>query len=391
MNDQAKKLRELAQKIREERNRATLIADSLQTAPVESEQPPARQNRENTRAKKPEPLRPSAGGRDAKRAATPENIRAYGAAAGSQNRASTVPAPTSIANETPRVLSEPAVITLNEETAPGLVRNHPRIIAVSSGKGGVGKSNLVANLGISLAMRGRNVIILDADLGMANIDVLFGINPKYNLQHLVDGSKSIHDILVSGPQSIKIVPGGSGIPELANLSDEKQQKIIEGFVDLDKEADVILVDTGAGISKDIIAFILAAREALIVTTPEPTAITDAYGLIKVLTQRDIDVDIKIVVNMVSSEREGREIADRIIMASKQFLNKQIKALGYIITDPSVNMSVRKQEPLLVLYPSSRASKCIKQIAANLDVPDQYSSSADSKNGLRGFLSRLLER
>lgn len=396
MNDQAQKLRELAQKIRDERDRANLIVDPGAPAPTTTEKPEAKRDIETARPQTPETDVKSATKRErpAKRITSARDVRANRDA--TKNSTAAVPAQEPIAVETPRILSEPVAEKVRGQAAPDRPAPKPaqtptRIIAISSGKGGVGKSNLVANLGIALAMRGRKVVLLDADLGMANIDVLFGINPKYNLQHLVDGTKTINDILVDGPESIKIVPGGSGIPELANLSDDQQQKIIENFVELDEEADIALIDTGAGISKDVIAFILAAREALIITTPEPTAITDAYGLIKVLTQRDIGVDIKLVVNMVSSEKEGREIAGRITMASKQFLNKHIDTIGFIITDPSVNMSVRKQKPLMTLYPSSRASKCIREIAAKLDVPEDYGLSMSGRNGLRGFLSRMFER
>ncbi|HZD59698.1 MAG TPA: MinD/ParA family protein [Anaerolineae bacterium] len=324
MDDQAKKLRELAQRIREERGRESLIIDPIKK---------------------------------------PEKILLDGSI-------------------TPETKNQDSLIHRT---------NNTRIIAISSGKGGVGKSNLVVNLGIALAMRSKKVAILDADLGLANIDVLLGINPKYNLQHLVDGKKTVHEILLDGPHAIKVVPGGSGIPELANLSDDKQQKIIEDFVELDSEADIALIDTGAGISKNVIAFILAAREAIIITTPEPTAITDAYGLIKVITQRDIDVDMKIVVNMVSSEKEGQEIAGRIVIATRQFLNKRIEVLGYITSDGSVNASVRRQKPFILEYPGARASRCIKQIAASLDITNGDDMHLANRNGFRGFLSRLFER
>lgn len=395
MNDQAQKLRELAQKIRDERDRAKLIVDPSAPTPTTVEQPAVKRDIETARLRTPETdvKRANMHERTLKRITSTGDVRADRDAI---KNSAAAPAQEPVVVETPRILSEPVAQKVRGQATPDKTARKPvqrpaRTIAISSGKGGVGKSNLVANLGIALAMRGRKVVLLDADLGMANIDVLFGINPKYNLQHLVDGTKTINDILVDGPESIKIVPGGSGIPELANLSDDQQQKIIENFVELDEEADITLIDTGAGISKDIIAFILAAREAIIITTPEPTAITDAYGLIKVLTQRDIGVDIKLVVNMVSSEKEGREIADRVTMASKQFLNKHIDTIGFIITDPSVNMSVRKQKPLMTLYPSSRASKCIREIAAKLDVPEDYGLSISGRNGLRGFLSRMFER
>jgi len=363
MNDQARKLRELAQKIREERDRASIIFDPL--------------------ARKPEKVSMNYG--PAPRIKEPSF--------------NTVPAIKEVQQAKPNpVITEEeksaAKILLEEirpTISPSPQTSKARVITISSGKGGVGKSNLVANLGIALSMRGRRVVILDADLGLANIDVLFGINPRYNLKHLVDGDKSMQEIVVKGPHRLKIVPGGSGIPELANLDDDQQQKLLESFVELEQDADIILIDTGAGISKDIISFILAAREALIITTPEPTAITDAYGLIKVLTQRDMDVDIKLIVNMVSTEKEGQDIANRIEMATRQFLNKRVETLGYITTDPSVNMSVRKQKPVILGYPNANASKCIKDIATILDKTSENDKKIASRNGLRGFFSRLLDR
>ncbi|MHB8842323.1 MAG: MinD/ParA family protein [Candidatus Aquicultor sp.] len=377
MNDQAKKLRELAQKIREERERANLIIDPLASTPekpsVESSIIPGGKGPVTViAAAQPEPI-----------PVEPEPLPPIPIQPAEVQPLPTQPAPPKPA---PKIMVEPS------PALPSAASTFTtRVIAISSGKGGVGKSNLVANLGIALAMRGKKVMLLDADLGLANIDVLFGINPKYNLKNLVDGDKTMQEILVTGPHSIKIVPGGSGIPELANLSDAQQEKLLESFVLLEREADITLIDTGAGISKDIISFILAAREALIITTPEPTAITDAYGLIKVLTQRDPNVDIKIVVNMVSSEKEGQEIAGRIVMATRQFLNKRIEPVGYIVSDPSVNMSVRKQEPFILGYPGARASKCIKQIAASLDQVSTDDMQIVGRNGLRGFLSRLFER
>lgn len=360
MNDQAKKLRELAQKIREERDRINLIIDPM--------------------VKKPEAETIGLNVPD---------IKELGGFALEANPVAE--APKLAAQEEVLVSKIDPASTLAGTNGASFPKVSTRVIAVSSGKGGVGKSNLVANLGIALAQRGRKTLILDADLGLANIDVIFGVNPQFNLKHLVDGEKSLNEIVIEGPSALKIVPGGSGMPELADLSKEKQQQLMESFIELEKGADITLIDTGAGISNDIISFILAAREAIIITTPEPTAITDAYGMIKVLTQRDLDVDIKIVINMASSEKEGREIADRIVMATKQFLNKRIEVLGYIVSDVAVNMSVRKQNPFILEFPSSRASKCVKQIAATLDKTLEVSVTASGQNGFRGFLSRLFER
>jgi flagellar biosynthesis protein FlhG len=396
MNDQAKKLRELAQRIREEREKANLLIDPLNTVPEriklsqniipKTTEPPLHESiiedgdgvsKNKTvvdsvkRMRVERYIEPTAKKQPMDR---PERVRIT-------------------EKETPPLIQTPAIVSPENILfdQPSIKSFGTRVVAVSSGKGGVGKSNVVANLGIALAMRGRRVMILDADLGMANIDVIFGINPKFNLKHLLDGEKRLDEIVISGPHSIKIVPGGSGVPELANLSDNQQQKLIESFIELERTADITFIDTGAGISKDVISFILAAREALIITTPEPTAITDAYGLIKVLTQRDLNVDTKVVVNMVSSEKEGREIADRIVMAAKQFLNKKVEPLGYILADPSVYASVRQQVPFVLGYPNAKASRCIGNLAASIDRIPNDDQRVASRNGFKGFLSRLFEK
>ncbi|HEY3374509.1 MAG TPA: MinD/ParA family protein [Candidatus Aquicultor sp.] len=430
MNDQAKKLRELAQRIREERDRINLIIDPMarrpEVEPIElnipdikelggypstEPEPPAEkivgpnQPIENIAETQPAvstgATEPTARTRpelqvNIQRINTPIQPASPAAAIAPAFEPETVPVPklqpepepeNSLSHTMPKSTSS----TLSPTAYGGKALSPTRVIAVSSGKGGVGKSNLVANLGIALAMRGRKTLILDADLGLANIDVIFGINPKFNLKHLVDGEKSLSEIVINGPHSLKIVPGGSGMPELADMGKERQQNLIDSFVELERDSDITLIDTGAGISNDVISFILAAREAIIITTPEPTAITDAYGLIKVLTQRDMDVDIKLVVNMTSTEKEGRDIADRIVMAAKQFLNKRVETLGYIVSDIAVNSAVRKQQPFILEFPGARASKCIRQIAATLDQTLLKDAQAGGHNGFRGFLSRLFER
>jgi flagellar biosynthesis protein FlhG len=437
MNDQAKKLRELAQKIKEEREKAAQLIDPLNTVPERAklsqnitpktiERPfheaimKSNHDLGNSSTSTESPVRSQstdpAKHIQVERHVEPSieqhidnslirnNYVPTGMANGNVYRQAAQqhaqqpvqgPAQQPAIQKNPSVVTPPLIQSPPDVSPSDILLNHhhrgftTRVIAISSGKGGVGKTNVTANLGIALAVRGKKVMILDADLGMANVDVIFGINPKFNLKHLLDGEKTLQEIIVTGPHSVKIVPGGSGVPELANLSDVQQQKLIDNFIDLERNADITLIDTGAGISKEVISFILAAREALIVTTPEPTAITDAYGLIKVLTQRDLNVDIKVVVNLVSSEKEGREIADRIVMAAKQFLNKKVEPLGYILGDPYVYTSVRQQVPFVLGYPNSKASRCIGNLATAIDrIPDEQIAS---RNGFRGFLSRLFEK
>lgn len=266
-----------------------------------------------------------------------------------------------------------------------LSRSNKRVIAVASGKGGVGKTNLVINLGIALARSAKKILVLDADLGLANVDVLLDINPKYNLQHLISGQKSLSDIIVEGPNQIKIVPGGSGIIELADMTDGQRERLISSFVELENQSDITLIDTGAGISKNVLSFILAAGEVLILTTPEPTAITDAYGLIKVINQKDIDVDIKLLVNMASNEKEAKEVSERISLVSKQFLNKHIEDFGFVLRDSAISQAVKRQQPFILSFPYSDASKCINRIANRFDDTAPKTSNGE---GLRGFLSKL---
>ncbi|MDI6799708.1 MAG: MinD/ParA family protein [Actinomycetota bacterium] len=265
------------------------------------------------------------------------------------------------------------------------VRSKSRVIAITSGKGGVGKTNIAINLAIALSGRGKKVLLLDADLGLANIDVLLDLTPKYNLKHLVASEKRLADIILEGPGGIRIIPGASGIMELTELSDEERAKLILKFVDIEDESDITLIDTGAGISKNVLDFIMAAGEAVVVTTPEPTAITDAYGLIKVVSERDFDVDVGLIVNMVSGEAEGKEVFDRISLVAKQFLNKRVDSLGYIFKDVAVTKAVRMQRPWLIESPTSHASRSLLRVA---DLFARSDSAHPKGEGLMNFFMRL---
>jgi flagellar biosynthesis protein FlhG len=261
--------------------------------------------------------------------------------------------------------------------------NESRVIAVASGKGGVGKTNLVANLGIALAKTGKKVLIFDADLGLANVDILLNINPPYNLQHLISGQKQLKEIIVEGPHGIRIIPGASGIAELANLSEDLRDALIATLASL--ETDIILIDTGAGISRNILDFVLAAGEAIIVTTPDPTAMTDAYGLIKAVTKEDPGIELRLLVNMAKSEKEAKEISERIGLVAKNFLGKQIEMLGHIVTDAAVGLAVRRQEAFILSYPNSGAAFCVNMLTAKIDREIPLVAKSQS---LRTFFSRL---
>lgn len=244
-------------------------------------------------------------------------------------------------------------------------RGPTKIIAVTSGKGGVGKSNMVINLGIALAELRRRVLIVDLDLGLANIEALLGIASDYNIQHVIDGEKQFEDIIVPGPAGVRILPGSSGVSRLADLTSRKRQQFIEHFVSLQGKVDFIFVDTMAGISKNVVGFAVAADEVLLVTTPEPTAVLDAYAMIKTIFERQPHATIKLVVNMVKDDAQAKQIAHRIESVVKRFLNRRVRTIGCVPHDEHVSQAVMQSRPLMQLYPNSPAAKSVRTLAARL--------------------------
>ncbi|MCL5981436.1 MAG: MinD/ParA family protein [Firmicutes bacterium] len=268
-------------------------------------------------------------------------------------------------------------------------RKIPRIIAVASGKGGVGKTNLVVNLAIVLSRLGQRVVVLDADLGLANVDILLGIVPMYSLLDVVRGAKTLEEILVSGPEGMKVIPGGSGLVDLANLSADQRDRLLEGLLSLETMADIMLIDTGAGLSRTVLSFVSAADELIVVTTPEPTAMTDAYGIIKVVTKHKIHEQVRLVVNQVRDQSEGYDVACRFADVSRKFLQIDVSFLGEICHDQQVVRAVKQQQPFVTLFPRTRATHDIQGIAGRL-----LDIAPVNKRGVSGFLgrlSRLLEK
>lgn len=260
-----------------------------------------------------------------------------------------------------------------------------RIIAVSSGKGGVGKTNLSINIALAYARLGKRVIVMDADLGLANVNVVLGIIPKYNLYHLIRKQKRMKDILLDTAYGIKIVAGASGFSKIANLSDEERSDFINELSEL-SNADIIIIDTSAGVSNNVLSFIAAADDALIVTTPEPTAITDAYGIIKIIATEidNMNLGLKLIVNRVKSVVEGKKVAERVINIAGQFLNLKVDYLGYVYDDPTVSQSVLKQKPFMALDPNSKPSICVKHLVSRLEKIEYKEGS-----GVGRFLRKLL--
>lgn len=263
-------------------------------------------------------------------------------------------------------------------------RNPFRVITVSSGKGGVGKSNFVINLAIALTQQGKKVAVLDADFGMANVDILLGINPMYNIYDIVEENKSILDVIVETSDGIKIIPGGSGINKFSNMTKRDEEIIINEFDKL-KDIDILIIDTGAGIGINVMNFIKIADNVIIITNSEPTSITDAYGLIKVASKDILNINnLSVVVNRVSNSYEADETYSKINVTSKKFLGVDVKYLGYILEDKNVSVSVKKQQPFIKLFPNSKASGCIDTIGRRV-----LGEKVDKDNSsVKGYISRL---
>ena len=242
-----------------------------------------------------------------------------------------------------------------------------RIITVTSGKGGVGKTNLSVNMALAFARLGKKVVVMDADLGLANVNVMINMIPKYNLYHVIKKQKTIREILVETDYGISIVAGASGFSQIANMGEEDRRDFINELDSL-SSADIIIIDTSAGVSSNVLDFIAAADDAIIITTPEPTAITDAYGIIKIIaTEYDsLNMGLKLVVNRAKSAADAKKVADRMINIAGQFLNLKVDYLGLIYDDPAVPHAVLRQKPFMVVDPKCKASICVQHLVERMD-------------------------
>lgn len=273
-----------------------------------------------------------------------------------------------------------------------IIKPRARVITVTSGKGGVGKSNISLNLAVNFAKKGKKVVILDADFGLANIEIMLGVRPQYNLADLMFLGKSINDILIEGPYNVNFISGGSGIQELTNLTKEQIYYLIQKLNELDSLVDIIIIDTGAGIADSVIDFILVSEEVILVTTPEPTSITDSYSLLKTLSRRENfstkDTSIKVITNKVNSTKDGLELFKKISTVAEKFLNINVDYLGRIPEDPNVSMSVISQKPATVLYPNSPFSKALERIAIDLF---EESGEVNKNKGVAYLFANLLRK
>ncbi len=238
----------------------------------------------------------------------------------------------------------------------------PKVIAVTSGKGGVGKTNVVANLAVSLANLGKKVVILDADLGLGNLDVLLGVIPKYTLEHVFLGEKTLSEIMIQGPRGIQILPTSSGTEDMTQLSAEHKLILLSALDQLEKQVDVFLIDTAAGISSNVLYFNTVAQEIVVVVTPEPTSLTDAYAIMKVLSQRHGEKRFKLLVNMARSTRESNNVFRKLTLVSNQFLDIAIDYIGYVPQDDYLRMAVFEQKAVVELYPRAKSSQVFAELA-----------------------------
>ncbi|MEM7167121.1 MAG: MinD/ParA family protein [Planctomycetota bacterium] len=257
-----------------------------------------------------------------------------------------------------------------------------RVLAVTSGKGGVGKTNLSVGLALTACAQGQRTVILDGDLGLANVDVILDVQSRYNLSHVLSGEASIEDALTSGPGGVQVLPGATGLTRMANLSTPEHQMLLRSLEGLEQCAELMIVDTGAGISRRVIEFCLASDEVLVVTTPEPTAIADAYAMIKVLRQAESAIRLNLIVNMATTPTEARQVADKIINVSRRHLNLEVNFAGYVLSDPRVPHAVRRRTPFSLAYPGTQAAAGVRDIARVLGL--------DSRAAVRGsgFFRRM---
>jgi flagellar biosynthesis protein FlhG len=254
-----------------------------------------------------------------------------------------------------------------------------RVIAITSGKGGVGKTSIVANLGYAFTKLGKKVLIFDADLGLGNLDVLLGLAPRFNLSHVIMEEKLIEDILIEGPGEMRILPASSGIQELTNLTRKQKINILTQLDQLIDSVDVFFIDTAAGISSNVMDFNVTAQEIVVVVSPEPTSITDAYALMKVLSLKYSEKVCKLLVNMVSRPEEGREVFRQLHLVTERFLDIQIEYLGCILSDEKVTKGIKNQKIVSQLFPDTHASQCFRDLARKIAATPPINCPKDGSN------------
>ena len=280
------------------------------------------------------------------------------------------PGLTAMSNVEPGMACRHASVDRRDQATPlrELMRRRSSLgmtLAVTSGKGGVGKSSVAVNLSICLAAKGLRVALADVDMGLANADLLMNLKPRYTLAHVLSGVRSIEEVCTEGPGGIRFVPGASGFAPLANLSEFERRNLIRQLQKLKNNTDIVILDCGAGISANVLSFALAADSVLVVTTPQPTAITDAYATIKALHRQGCTADIRLLVNMVHSRADGEAVYRRLAEVALRFLNYSVADSGYMLHDTAVERAVQERCPFVIRYPGSNATACIAAMASDI--------------------------
>ena len=263
-------------------------------------------------------------------------------------------------------------------------RQKARVLAVTSGKGGVGKTNISANLGICLAASNKKVLLVDADFSLGNLDVLLNINSKYNISHLLSGKRTIEEVIHTGPEGVEIICGASGLEQLANIGEFQRQRLLTELSSLQNDTDVMIIDTAAGISKSVISFCLSADEVLVVTTTEAAAITDAYAMIKVLVGNKYDGRINVLVNMAESQAAGKKTYHQIATVAKRFLGAQVYHAGVLVRDDQMLSAIAQREPVVLAYPKAKVTSELAALANKL------SNTYSANHNKEGFFKKFVE-
>lgn len=268
-----------------------------------------------------------------------------------------------------------------------------RVIAVTSGKGGVGKSSVSVNLAIQFKRMGKNVIILDADFGLANVEVMFGVIPRYNLSDLLYNGKELKEIICDGPEEIKFISGGSGIANLANFDKEQIKRLIAKLSELEQMADIVIIDTGAGINPSVMEFLISSPETILITTPEPTSVTDSYALLKALSMTEgfdeKSTNIKMIANRVLDEKDGKALYEKLSMVVMKFLNINVEFLGTVPQDNYITKAIMKQKPVSIMYPNAVSSKHFETIVQKLEGSVQ--NALEQRKGIKGYFKNFFAR
>ena len=262
-----------------------------------------------------------------------------------------------------------------------------RVIAVTSGKGGVGKTNIATNLGVALSSMGRRVALMDADMGLANVDVLLGLYPKYNLSHVLSGEKTLSEIMLEGPSGLRVIPASSGIQQMSELSTFEQASIIRAFSEMDQDLDALIVDTAAGISASVVNFARACQEIIVVVCDEPTSLTDAYAFIKLLNRDYGLYNFHVLTNMVQSAQQGQNLFKKLTTVTDRYLDVTLNFAGVVPADEYLKKSVQKQTAVVEAFPESKSAQSLKNIARKID---NWPVKSQSGGYLEFFVERMIQ-